>query len=150
MIQADQPNRNITLINKNGFELGPDVDVDQFSGIRLGAVDQLNFKDGSVFGFHGGDTESLSGTAADFNIQSDQLTGAVKLMGAALKGSKISEVGDAEISIYGDKIELLSSGISSANGADIVAGNKVMFVRLVLRGQPCQRGGGDINIKSVN
>ncbi|MGB0550522.1 MAG: filamentous hemagglutinin N-terminal domain-containing protein, partial [Limisphaerales bacterium] len=151
VIQADQPNRNITLINKNGFELGPDVDVDQFSGIRLGAVDQLNFKDGSVFGFHGGDTESLSGTAADFNIQTDQLTGAVKLMGAALKGSKISEVGDAEISIYGDKIELLSSGISSANGADInLTGNKVdVRQAAVLHAiSPAKGEGGDINIKS--
>ena len=72
-------------------------------------------------------------------------------MGAALKGREISEVGDAEISIYGDKIELLSSGISSANGADInLTGNKVDLRQAAILHaiSPAKGEGGDINIKS--
>jgi filamentous hemagglutinin family protein len=53
-IVSSKTGGSITLINENGFELGPDVDIDQFSGIRLGAFDKLTFKDGSVFGGTGG------------------------------------------------------------------------------------------------
>ena len=68
---------------------------------------------------------------------------------AALKGSEISEVGDAEIGIYGDKIELLSGGISSANSANInLTGNKMDIRQAAVLQRSAHQGGGDINIKS--
>ena len=38
----------ITLVNKNGFIIGPDVAFEKFSGIRFAAIDKLFFKNGFI------------------------------------------------------------------------------------------------------
>ncbi|MDB4794594.1 filamentous hemagglutinin N-terminal domain-containing protein [bacterium] len=150
VVVSSREGGNITLINEKGFELGPDVDMDDFSGIRLGAVDKLLFKDGGAFGGTS-EAESLSGAEANFNIRTDQLKGEVKLMGALLRGNKVDDEGGSEIGLFGEKIDMISSGVVSVSGADInLIANKVdLRQATVLHAlSPVKDKGGNINIKS--
>ena len=85
VIESNKKGRNITLINEQGFELGPDTGFDTFSGIRLGAVDAIAFKDGSTFGGTGAIEGQLSDGEAIYEMAPERLTGSIKLFGASLK-----------------------------------------------------------------
>ena len=84
-IVSSNQGSEITLINENGFVVGPDVVFEKFSGIRLAALDKLYFKDGSSFSSTGFEGEQLGKGQANYDIQTEQLTGNIKLMGAVLK-----------------------------------------------------------------
>ena len=77
----------ITLVNKNGFIVGPDVAFEKFSGIRLAAIDKLFFKNGSVFSSTGLTDEQLGNGQANYDVTSEQLTGYIKEVdGERIKG----------------------------------------------------------------
>ena len=118
-ITSDSTGKTITLINDKGFTLGPDVAFNTFSGVRLGALEQLKFKDGSTFGSKGTIEGALSGGEAVYDIQPEQLTGGIKLAGALLRDFADEGEKPSDVSLFGNVLDMSASSIATSGGADI-------------------------------
>ena len=142
---------NITLVNDRGFDLGPDAEFDTFSAIRLGAVDRLNFDDGGAFGGKDSVGESLTDGVPIYEIQSERVTGNIRLLGALLKDVAVNELQPADISLFGNVLEMSGSSVSTTGGADINLTTKELNLSKNARLQsvsPLGGVGGDINVQA--
>ncbi|MBT7909075.1 MAG: filamentous hemagglutinin N-terminal domain-containing protein, partial [Verrucomicrobia bacterium] len=152
VIESNKKGRNITLINEQGFELGPDTGFDTFSGIRLGAVDAIAFKDGSTFGGTGAIEGQLSDGEAIYEMAPERLTGSIKLFGASLKDYVAGDgAGQSDISLFGNEVDMTTSAVTTLEGADInLQANRLNINRLsgLYAISPEGSEGGDININA--
>ncbi len=152
VIESNKKGRNITLINEQGFELGPDTGFDTFSGIRLGAVDAIAFKDGSTFGGTGAIEGQLSDGEAIYEMAPERLTGSIKLFGASLKDYvSDEEAGRSDISLFGNVVDMTASAVTTIGGADInLQANRLNINRLsgLHAINPEAGEGGNININA--
>ncbi|MCS5661858.1 MAG: filamentous hemagglutinin N-terminal domain-containing protein, partial [Dehalococcoidia bacterium] len=152
VIESNKKGRNITLINEQGFELGPDTEFTTFSGIRLGAVDAIAFKDGSTFGGTGTIEGQLSDGEAIYEMAPERLTGSIKLFGASLKDYVAGDgAGQSDISLFGNVVDMTTSAVTTIGGADInLQANRLNINRLSgLQAISPEAGeGGNININA--
>ena len=70
------------LLNEQGFELGRDMEIHDFIGVKIGAVNSIVFDDGSVFNskFRQMKNSVMGGPLSN---KPEQLSGSIKLMGAS-------------------------------------------------------------------
>jgi len=153
VIESNKKGRNITLINEQGFELGPDTGFDTFSGIRLGAVDAIAFKDGSTFGGTGAIEGQLSDGEAIYEMAPERLTGSIKLFGASLKDYVPYDIdtyaGQSGISLYGNVVDMTTSVVTTIGGADINLQSNALSMKQWSKLEaisPTGGEGGDINV----
>ena len=155
IITLDSRGKNITFINEKGFELGPDVYFDKFkfSSIRLGAVEQIDFKDGSKFGMGDLEVKSLSSADAVYDFDSEQLTGDIRMFGASITdyNDRNSSSKTANIGLFSKGLKIVSGGIVSFQGADVnleAENMEITKFSSIRSYSPLHSKGGAIKIKS--
>ena len=132
-ITSNSKGGDITILNKNGFELGPDLEFHTFSGIRVGAVDSIVFDDGTEFEVRGIIGENLSEGKAIYQFDSERLTGSIKLLGASVRHYDSGNTGQTDISLLGDALDMAASVVTTTDGADInITGNSLSMINLYL------------------
>ncbi|MEE2615090.1 MAG: filamentous hemagglutinin N-terminal domain-containing protein, partial [Verrucomicrobiota bacterium] len=152
-ITSNSKGGDITILNKNGFELGPDMKFHTFSGIRVGAVDSIVFDDGTKFEVRGIIGENLSEGKAIYQFDSERLTGSIKLLGASVRHYDSGNTGQTDISLLGDALDMAASVVTTTDGADInIIGNSLGMINLSSLDAISPKGGdgGDINVKVNN
>ena len=152
-ITSSMEDGNITLLNEQGFELGPDMEIHDFIGVRIGAVNSIVFDDGSVFNSKVQIDEKFSDGEALFQIKPEQLSGSIKLMGASIKHDNSGRATQSDITLFGDVIDLAASIVSTTDGADInISANSLSMINLSSMDaiSPKGRSGGNINLDVNN
>jgi len=145
---------NLFLINENGFELGPDSSFNDFSDIKLGAVNGVDFTDGKTFNASALESAVLSDQGQIEVFSPERLTGEIKLFGTSLKDDHSFEdiESSSNISLYGDGLTLTAaSAVTSSLGANInLRANKISIDRFSALNSisPQKADGGDVNIKT--
>ncbi len=152
-ITSSREGGNITLLSEQGFELGPDMEIHDFIGVRIGAVNSIVFDDGNVFNSKVKIDEKFSDAEALYQIKPDQLTGSIKLMGASIKHDNSARAGQSDISLFGDVLDMAASIVTTTDGADInISANSLDMINLSSMDaiSPKGRSGGDINLDVNN